>query len=1147
MTGTSQAVRSARSPVGRFAERDGRWFYEIEHVDAMPPFLMTLVGDTDLWMFLSSAGAFTAGRVEADRCLFPYETDDRLHELSGMSGPATVVRFDDGRLWRPLVSSQEGGAIQRVLRRSVACDRVELEETDEASGLVFRVAYALCDAFGIVRRCSLTAPREAAPIECDILDGYLNIMPAETPLFLQQSMSTLVDGYKRCERISARGPAVYLLESRISDRPEATEALRANAVWRLGLDGATVSLSDEALSVFARGGAPADQRLTLGRRGAYLCASRVSLAPGEQEMWTLVADAHLDHGAVAGLDTLLRTPGELQSHLDRSLQSDAERLARLLDEADGAQESADLAACAAHRCNVLFNAMRGGVPLDGDKTDAATFRAFVRSRHSGIAARCTEFLDGLDSSTTIEALVDKARAAGDPQLQRLALEYLPLTFGRRHGDPSRPWNRFRIRVRDELGARAAGYEGNWRDIFQNWEAMCRSYPAFLPSVIAKFVNASTVDGYNPYRINERGIDWETPEPGNERANIGYWGDHQIVYLLRLLEQSRDTQPDWLPSVLERPVFSYANVPYRILPFEQVAANPRASIVFDDDLHEAMLRRERDVGGDARFVLGEDGEPVLVTLVEKLLVATLAKVSNFVPDGGIWMNTQRPEWNDANNALAGFGLSMVTLNYLRGFCNFAADLIESAGNGGTPLSSAVASWTQRTVDALRRLLAASANGSLDDTARRTAMTELATIADDARADLYTHGPTSSVEMDRAEVVAFFRTARDLCDRTIRAARRDDGLYESYNVVDLNGPGAGVSHLDVMLEGQVAALSSGLLNAEEACDLVDALFRSPLLREDQRTFLLYPRVDLPPFMRRNAVPDDAIEASTLLARALAAPEAKLLARDAQGVARFHADIHSHDALDDALRALAEMDGWRDLVREGSMGAHDAFERTFRHAQFTGRSGRMHKYEGLGSVYWHMVSKLLLAMQECVFRAKDEGEDPRLVDRLREHYGRIRDGLGFRKSPAAFGAVPHEPYSHTPWNSGAQQPGMTGQVKEGVLGRFGELGIRVRGGCIEFDPVLVDPAELLREGRTMRVRGARAQAIEAPAGSVAGTLCHSPFVLSRGERDGVTIHTTDGSPLAIEGRALPPDLSREIFERSGRITMIEVRLSDWPVLNH
>ena len=34
-----------------------------------------------------------------------------------------------------------------------------------------------------------------------------------------------------------------------------------------------------------------------------------------------------------------------------------------------------------------------------------------------------------------------------------------------------------------------------------------------------------------------------------------------------------------------------------------------------------------------------------------------------------MNTQRPEWNDANNALVGNGVSMVTLCYLRRFLDF----------------------------------------------------------------------------------------------------------------------------------------------------------------------------------------------------------------------------------------------------------------------------------------------------------------------------------------------------------------------------------------------------------------------------------------------------------------------------------------------
>ena len=56
-------------------------------------------------------------------------------------------------------------------------------------------------------------------------------------------------------------------------------------------------------------------------------------------------------------------------------------------------------------------------------------------------------------------------------LMRLSREYLPLTLGRRHGDPSRPWNYFNIIVKDTNEQPKMYYEGNWRDIFQNWEAL----------------------------------------------------------------------------------------------------------------------------------------------------------------------------------------------------------------------------------------------------------------------------------------------------------------------------------------------------------------------------------------------------------------------------------------------------------------------------------------------------------------------------------------------------------------------------------------------------------------------------------------------------------------------------------------------------
>jgi hypothetical protein len=140
-------------------------------------------------------------------------------------------------------------------------------------------------------------------------------------------------------------------------------------------------------------------------------------------------------------------------------------------------------------------------------------------------------------------------------------------------------------------------------------------------------------------------------------------------------------------------------------------------------------------------------------------------------------------------------------------------------------------------------------------------------------------------------------------------------------------------------------------------------------------------------------------------------------------------------------------------------EAYERVLNHHAFTGRSGTMFGYEGLGCIYWHMVAKLLLAVQENVFAAADQQapELPALV----AHYRRVRDGLGYRKTAAAYGAFPADPYSHTAGEGGAQQPGMTGQVKEEILTRWGELGLRMRDGQVHFNPVLLDAVEVPEEG--------------------------------------------------------------------------------------
>ena len=45
------------------------------------------------------------------------------------------------------------------------------------------------------------------------------------------------------------------------------------------------------------------------------------------------------------------------------------------------------------------------------------------------------------------------------------------------------------------------------------------------------------------------------------------------------------------------------------------------------------------------------------------------------------------------------------------------------------------------------------------------------------------------------------------------------------------------------------------------------------------------------------------------------------------------------------------------------------------------------------------------------------------------------------------------------------MTGQVKEGILARFGELGVQVEGGIVSFRPVLLGRSEIVSEARAYR----------------------------------------------------------------------------------
>lgn len=1016
---------------GQFISINGERFYEIANYDEMQPFFISLASDTDLWMYLASTGGLTCGRRSPNEALFPYYTDDKITESYEFTGPKTVIK----------VKGEPFQVNGDLLWRPFSAQQQDvfvLSRKIAKSTVGNQIVFCEENHTLKLRFSYVWAPAGK--------HGWVRRATLEN--LGNRATDVAIDD--RLQNVLPAGVERKTQNefSTLVDGYKKTELVPGTslALFRMEailVDRAEPSESLTCNTVYCLGlpKASYDQTPSKGVRGAFVAQANLRLPARGAQTWYNVLDVSQDAVAVHDLIHFIARPDAID-RIEAAMKQSTETLKRIVAQNDGVQHTGDEHNDARHFANVLFNTMRGGYYLTYPPTSPT--------------------------------------------------QDLPLTFGRRHGDPSRPWNLFDIRVQDEQGNPVVAYQGNWRDIFQNWEALSVSYPLFINHIIAKFLNATTADGYNPYRITDKGIDWEVIEPENPWSNIGYWGDHQIIYLLKLLELSHAHDPKALTGLLNSRIYAFANVPYRLKSYAEIVADPKNSIWFDGELHNRIMALVPKMGADAKLVLDEHGKVYTTTMADKLLITLLTKLSNFIPNAGIWMNTLRPEWNDANNALVGYGASMVTLCYMRRYVAFLQKLIQEDITVGV-----------ETADFLHAIRHAYPNGNA-----KQFLDIVGTAGEKYRTRVYAgiSGETQQIEL--AEVQEFLSATLRKIDESILANKRKDGLYEAYNLIKFTAGDIEISHLYQMLEGQVAVLSSGLLTAEEAADLLDAMRASDLYREDQRSYMLYPNRQRKTFLELNNLPEEAKQLPVVQKYL-----GSILKQDCDGGIHFDARFRNANELPDELK--------------------DLYEQVFNHHAFTGRSGTFYKYEGLGCIYWHMVSKLLLAVGEVIqsVSPKDglSSVSAAVLSRLRNHYFAIREGLGSHKQPAEYGSFPFDPYSHTPSMAGVQQPGMTGQVKEDILNRFFELGVSVHDGQITFCPTMLTDSDF-------------------KDGELHFTYCGTEIIYKKSalpggeDRDGVNLPCENGQAKVIS--PLPcgeswREVCQHIFARDGQIKQLIIEL--------
>ena len=1129
---------------GEMINFENEAYYKIENSNEMRPFFMSIVSDSNHWMFISSNGGLTAGRKNSEHSLFPYYTDDKITESADITGSKAIFQvLKNGNiyLWEPFSQRQIGlYKVQQNLYKNTYGNKVIFEEINEELGLTFRYQWNSTDKFGFVKKSTLIN-NSSEKLEVTFIDGLQNIIPSDVETDLQNSRSNLVDAYKKSELQLESGIGVYALSSIIVDKAEPSEALKANTVWSIGIENPTYLLSSLQLDNFRKGKKIFQEVDVKAEKGAYFINADLILEANETKEWSFVANVNQTIGDIQSISKAIRADQNLSQVIQEDIELGTKKLIELTGAADGLQVTNDPLVNTRHFANTLFNIMRGGTFDDDYTIEKEDFVKYIAKANKKVVKKKEVILNGLPDSFTLVFILALAEKDEDQNFKRLCFEYLPLKFSRRHGDPSRPWNKFSINTRSEIdGSKILDYEGNWRDIFQNWETLAHSYPEFIESMIHKFLNATTFDGYNPYRVTKGGFDWEIIEENDPWSYIGYWGDHQIIYLLKFLEFIENHYPNQLEKRFSEDIFVYANVPYKIKSYEDTLKNPKDTIDFDFDLDAVIATKREELGVDGALLRDRNYFIYKVNLVEKLLATVLAKISNFIPEGGIWLNTQRPEWNDANNALVGNGVSMVTLNYLNRFINFFEKVVEKSSTEQVLISKELGVFFNSVVHTFnqnKHIL----SGKVSDKDRKTVLDGLGKAGSKYRLEIYKNSFSSDRRtITKAELLDFFTITKQYLEHTIKANKRSDNLYHSYNLMTLaNDSEVAITYLPEMLEGQVAVLSAGYLSSKEALEVLDGMKKSALFREDQYSYILYPNKELPRFDEKNVISESAVKKSELLTQLIQDQNTQIINKDISETYHFNANFNNANSLQEAIEDLPQE--YAGLIEKESELLLEIFEEVFNHKAFTGRSGTFFGYEGLGSIYWHMVSKLLLAVQENCLMAVKNNEGEALIGKLLDHYYEIQAGIGVHKSPELYGAFPTDPYSHTPGGKGAQQPGMTGQVKEDVLSRIGELGVFVKDGKIIFNPRLLRVTEFVKTLKMFNYQtiNKEEKSINLKEGSLCFTYCQVPIVYKNTNNESIKVFFTDNSEQEVKDLSLDKNVSKMIFERTGRVDRIEVSL--------
>ena len=295
---------------------DGEQYYKIANNDAMRPFFMSVVSDSNHWMFISSNGELTAGRKNAEFALFPYYTDDKITESADITGSKSIfqITYDNQTvIWEPFSERfTDQYSIKRNMYKNFYGNKIIFEEINNDLQITYRSHWNSSNKYGFVKKSEISN-HSHIDYGIYILDGIQNIMPYGVNSDLQATTSNLVDAYKRSELHENSGLGIFALSAIIVDKPEPSEALKANVVWSLGMENPTHLVSSLQLSNFRKKQKVTPENDIKGEKGAYFLNSEITLKANSKNDWMLIANVNQDHSDIVQIIETIKNEKNIEN------------------------------------------------------------------------------------------------------------------------------------------------------------------------------------------------------------------------------------------------------------------------------------------------------------------------------------------------------------------------------------------------------------------------------------------------------------------------------------------------------------------------------------------------------------------------------------------------------------------------------------------------------------------------------------------------------------------------------------------------------------------------------------------------------------------------------------------------------------------